>query len=560
MTTITEITCEKCLRPLIPSGPASQPQGISTYGFFISKCKHFYRKSCISELYNTPTSANSKEPHSFICQSQNCATLVKYNEIFTIAPSLQTRTIHSAGSTMPDENLKPTTEIVCEKCLHPLISPGPANQTPQITSYVFSITNCKHFYHQSCIRDLYNTPMTSPNSEEPFIFICQNQKCAAPVKHDQIFTIVPTLQSRKIDSVTNDESSEPQAPSYANAATRTSKRTAEQPMKTITQHLSITLTAVNQTPKTTSSQIPKPKLTTNQNTSNKAPSQTTTCTQPFEISIIPAKRKSDAKLRKSKRKNRSSIARFNSPGPIEQTKQRHIRFQKRFKMDPEILEPFYPLNTYPFKYTAAGIQSWDGVAKIAILAKDVLMIGDGLIYGMVQLISTAIPFEFDLHPALYKRDLDILDLVVTLDFLFPKLPPRIMLSIGNWDVYDSIRSQAFHDNFQKLLQSFESRRVEELYLIPPIRYTTRDSLVAFAYVVSLFQADSGNTFGGKTMVLDPPPSFKYPIVDKDGPMFELELFEPFVRYIRERFIPPARENETNDEVKCTYEDDKLSVS
>ncbi|XP_065221739.1 uncharacterized protein LOC135846525 [Planococcus citri] len=543
MSTITEITCEKCLRPLIPSDPASQARGISTYGFFLTKCKHLYHQSCIRELYNTPTSANSQEPHSFICQRQNCATLVKHNEIFTIAPTLQTRTIHSAGSsTMLDENLKPTTEIVCEKCLLPLISPRSANQTPQITTYVFSISNCKHLYHQSCIRDLYNTQTTSPNSEEPFIFICQNQKCAAPVKHDQIFTVVPTLQSRKIDSVTNDESSEPQAPSYANAATTTTKH---QP-----------ITAVNQMPKTTISKIPKPKSTTNQNTSSKTPSQTTKCTQPFKMLIILAN-ELDAKLRECERKNPASIARSYSRakkpakhGPIEQTRQRHIRFQKRFKMDPEILEPFYPLNSYPFQYTVAGIESWDGVAKIAIFAKDVLMMGDGLIYGMVKLISTAIPFEFDLHPALYGRDFDILDLAVALDFSFPKLPPRIMLSIGNWDVFDFIRSQPqkFHDKFRKLLQSFESRQVKELYLIPPIRYTNRDSSSAFAYVVFLFKADGGNTFGGKTIVLDPPSSFKYPIVDKDGPMFELELFEPFVRYIRERFIPAAAENHSDDEV------------
>ncbi|XP_065221826.1 uncharacterized protein LOC135846572 [Planococcus citri] len=615
MTTITEIVCEKCLRSLISSDPANQTQGITTFGFLMTKCKHFYHQSCIKELYNTSTtsSPNSQELRSFICQRQNCAKPVKHDQIFLIVPNLRNRTIDSAGSSRPDENLKRALKIaqdtinevkkMAQRSADELTIARNQNLELEKKLKELNALYRKSILDKICKVVHQRSTQTDTNTE---VLLATSEMPKGNTKPKSIRTL----------DVANDESSELQAQSCANAAALlvASEPVAKQPTKTTTKQQPIT--AVNQIPKTITSQTPKsttnqltntnalsqtttyiplqefvpnfeplilstidqtsvyqipepiaspiPKSTAiNQNTNYNVPSQTTTYGSSLGISKIPANKETDEK-RGSKRKNPASIARSYSPPkkpferrPTEQTRERHLQFQNRFDIDSEILKPFYPLDCYPLEYTAAGVYYRNEVPKIAILAKDVLMIGDGLVYGMVQLISKAIPFQFDLHPTLYRRDLGIADLVRTLNG-FPKLPPRIMLSIGNWDAFNSTNKHTFHNRFQKLLGILRSRRVDELYLIPPIRYTTPDS-ATFAYIVSLFEVDRGKIFGGQYMV-QPTPVFQNPIVDEFGPKFELDQFESYVRAVRERFITPAADNHSDDEVTDSDStDDDLSA-
>ncbi|XP_065215255.1 uncharacterized protein LOC135841948 [Planococcus citri] len=625
MTTIMEITCENCQRPLIPPGPANQTQETTTYGVYMTKCTHFYHESCIKELYNTLTLANPEEPLIFICKRQNCAAPVKHDDIFLIFPTLRSRKIHSVG-------LKPDVKRALVVALDTI------NQLQKMA---------QESSDQLTIAQNKNVELEKKLKESNALYRKAIEDKACEVVHQRSSTqtdtntkvLLATSEMPKSDTkqasihsldVTNDKSCEPQAQSCANAAAQASKSIAKEPTKTTTKQLPII--GVDQMPRTIVSQTPRsmanqftnnyvPPLTTtyytpfgnlrfepkfeptilanidqtavyqmpkpftgltpismaNQFTNNYVPPHLTTTYTPFGILRTPVFQPRFDPTAVYQMPNPLNyyvpsqttpytpfgifdrrfdpIIRANivpsypakeppkrGPTSTSQTRDRHIQFQERFRMESDILQPFYPLDCYPFQYTAAGVRYKNVVPRIAILAKDVLMMGDGLIYGMVRIISKAIPFEFDLHPELYRRNLSIEDLVGTLDS-FRKLPPRIMLSIGNWDAFNSMENQTFHNHLQKLLAIFRSREVKELYLIPPIRYTTPDS-TTFAYIVRLFQTKSCmNAFGGKSVVMEPP-FFPDYTVDEFGPKFEVEQFESYVRIMREIFIEEPFEAST----------------
>ncbi|XP_065221884.1 uncharacterized protein LOC135846613 [Planococcus citri] len=611
MTTITEIACEKCQSPLISPGAANQTQETTKYGFYMTKCAHFYHESCIRELYNTLTLANPEKPRVFICKQQNCATPVKHDQIFLIFPTLQSRKIDSVSVGLkPDVKRALVVALDTINQLQKMAQQSASDLTiaqNTITELQTKLKESNALYRKAIEDETFKvvrqrSTQTDTNTE---ILLASSEMPKGNTKQTSIHTL----------DVTNDESSEPQAQSCANAAAQASKSIAKEPTKTTTKQLSIigvdqmSRTIVSQTPKSMANQStnnylppltttyytpfgnlkfepkfepqilanidqtavyqmpnpltgPIPESMANEFTNNYVPPLTTIYT-PFGILRGPGfQRRFDPTAVYQPfgifDRRFDSIIRANivpsypakeppkrRPTSTSQTKERHIQFQERFKIDSEILKPFYPLDCYPLQYTAAGVYyKGKEVEKIAILAKDVLMIGDGLIYGMVQIISKAIPFEFDLHPELYGRNFSIEDLVGTLNS-FPKLPPRIMLSIGNLDAFNSMENQTFHIHLQRLLAIFRSRQVKELYLIPPIRYTTPDSST-FAYIVRVFQSRSCiNAFGGKSVVMEPP-FFPDYTVDEFGPKFEVEQFESYVRIMREIFIEKPFEDSTMD--------------
>ncbi|XP_065224366.1 uncharacterized protein LOC135848394 [Planococcus citri] len=90
-----------------------------------------------------------------------------------------------------------------------------------------------------------------------------------------------------------------------------------------------------------------------------------------------------------------SIFRTNTPqernrqerrGPLEQSARGHNRFFKRYGIKSTILKPFFPLTFYPVRYTLLGVFNRQGGTNTALAAQDILLMGDGYIFGMTQYI------------------------------------------------------------------------------------------------------------------------------------------------------------------------------
>ncbi|CAG7731160.1 unnamed protein product, partial [Allacma fusca] len=152
-------------------------------------------------------------------------------------------------------------------------------------------------------------------------------------------------------------------------------------------------------------------------------------------------------------KSRSKLERERK-GPFAQTKREHDRFFRRYAIKATTLYPFFPLQFYPCRYTLLATfhnQAANGVYT-AVAAQDVLMMGDGYIWGMIQyMLRLRQNMLQALHPGLYRRDLSIVDLIDCLTKL-KNLPPRVMYSIGNWDMFNGMSPANIRENSAELLR------------------------------------------------------------------------------------------------------------
>ncbi|XP_065217554.1 uncharacterized protein LOC135843550 [Planococcus citri] len=220
----------------------------------------------------------------------------------------------------------------------------------------------------------------------------------------------------------------------------------------------------------------------------------------------------------------------------------HNRFYRKFGMDSGMLKPFYPLNAFVHEFTTLGIFVGDNVVNTAVAAQDILLIGDGLVFGVAQWIMLDRDIREFMHMGLYGKTLTAKALGDTLH-LIKALPPRMILSIGNFDALRDIDGKCFKQQFQRIIRICRHKGVREMYAVPLIRYADQNEVEIVA-IESIIAVDYSNMLTGAYHVIDPSPWFqdKVPVVDHEGPMYQITEHADFAKWIRNMFIPPGKDS------------------
>ncbi|XP_065211443.1 uncharacterized protein LOC135839375 isoform X2 [Planococcus citri] len=242
------------------------------------------------------------------------------------------------------------------------------------------------------------------------------------------------------------------------------------------------------------------------------------------------------------RKKKKSKARKPPPKQIKGTPGNkgdyHTRYRKRYGTDSKELLPYYPLNSYPHSFTAAGYELEEGIYVGAWFAFNILLIGDGHIASLARFLGMGKEYDKILDQGLYRRDLLLKDLIEYLND-FTSLPPRIMLSIGNYDVHELTPYREFYNDMNKLCLILQRLKVTEIILVPLIYHPVNNQR-AYACITQVLENNWGLLFGAATTritgLFDEIHS-GHCYFDDFGPYYRLEDYEEVATRIREQFIP-----------------------
>ncbi|CAG7822649.1 unnamed protein product, partial [Allacma fusca] len=146
-------------------------------------------------------------------------------------------------------------------------------------------------------------------------------------------------------------------------------------------------------------------------------------------------------------------------------------FRKRYGCEPKFLEPFYPINSYPFFFTAVAHVTPTGDMPSAIFANDILLLGDGHAEGIARRLMQGKTFSETLDPKLYRRDMTVQMLI---DYLseFKSLPSKIMLAIGTYEAHIGTDGETFDKAMHNLCKLLAKFQVTDVYFLPLISNAT----------------------------------------------------------------------------------------
>ncbi|XP_065219785.1 sialidase-like [Planococcus citri] len=135
-----------------------------------------------------------------------------------------------------------------------------------------------------------------------------------------------------------------------------------------------------------------------------------------------------------------------------------------------------------------------------------------------------------------------------------------MISIGNWDAFHGTAAFNFEQQFIALLRLLQRRQVEEIYVMPLIRYHEQPQQVLQDYE-RVLRSTWTRTFSGTIQMMAPLDFFVglEPEIDQFGPMYRLEDFTDFVMTVRNEFIMipldvTERANDDNDNYEGNDDD------
>ncbi|XP_065211454.1 uncharacterized protein LOC135839383 [Planococcus citri] len=216
----------------------------------------------------------------------------------------------------------------------------------------------------------------------------------------------------------------------------------------------------------------------------------------------------------------------------------HKKYLARFGTSSAELSPFYPINAYPFHFTAAGRKDPNGDIHVVFFMNKALMIGDGHVYAMAECMADEKPFKKYVDWCAYRRDFLASDLLLALEQLL-QLPKKLMISIGNFDVVCKTTYSDFCDQMMKIARLLKGRKVEELFILPLLKVSSQYQS-AFDQINMGLQHDWGMIAGGKTTRLDE--YFKcldaIPTArDEFGPYHNVKRYETILDKVAEIYIP-----------------------
>ncbi|XP_065221725.1 uncharacterized protein LOC135846512 isoform X2 [Planococcus citri] len=216
----------------------------------------------------------------------------------------------------------------------------------------------------------------------------------------------------------------------------------------------------------------------------------------------------------------------------------HRRYRLRFGTECSELIPYHPLDSYPHDFTAARLELAKDTYVSAFFAYNILLMGDGAVESIAKDLEIGQPYKGQLDTQMYRRDLLLADLLRHLRS-FDKLPKRIMLSIGNFDVKRGTAYSEFFQDMQNLCLLFKRHEVRELIILPLIPHPMNNK-ESFSRISEALAYNWEPSLGGKITRI--PEAFRKlhsssGYMDKSGPFYQLESYYEVVRKIKEKFIP-----------------------
>ncbi|XP_065217727.1 uncharacterized protein LOC135843691 [Planococcus citri] len=222
----------------------------------------------------------------------------------------------------------------------------------------------------------------------------------------------------------------------------------------------------------------------------------------------------------------------------------HNRYRKRWGTDSSELLPYYPFNSYPFDFTAAGYQIGENQFLGAWYAFNILLIGDGHMAKLAEFLGKGKKYDKFRDHDLYRRNLLLEDLIAYLRE-FECLPSRIMVSIGNFDAHEHTPYDKFDKQMNELCTLINEKfHVRELILVPllplPARSNHRHSR---ENIERALDQNWGAEFGAVTTRIDH--LFEeihagHAYYDEFGPYYKLDDYKALAERIAAQFIPPLQ--------------------
>ncbi|XP_065218616.1 uncharacterized protein LOC135844379 [Planococcus citri] len=530
---IKHIICDKCFRPILEPGPYAPNE--SHDNPYITYCNHVYHFGCVNRLYSDSHEVNEQKVRVVSCVHPGCNT--KFSgyqfsriEITTriepVAPAFVARISeleNQLGLTqvmntrMQNHAAAMTEELMALQTRNQELQKILTNTEIRCNQLLMD-QRISSFFHGGCNQQQFITPqpifgLPPPNSTSA-TFEIANPWYRAPtvqpfstLSHNSESAMQPELQPITMDS-TDD--------SFDLSSNSTSDRNVAK----------------------VSSVLKIPKVSKkNHSESSK---------------IQKALRRKRARKQKQRQKDvvMAPVV-IPKPSPPQPKRMRnssaelasnHRRYNRRFGTDSEEIRPFYPINSYPFYFTAAAHELHEEEYRVVLFAHDILLVGDGHAVGMAERLVRGKPYENTLDTEMYRRDMSISDLLNLLN-RYKKLPKRIMLSIGNFDVVCKTSHADFFNQMMKLLNFLKSHNITDLFLLPLIKHPGQDERT-FAEIEQVFDYDWGILAGVRCMRLNS--IFKelhesHPKVDEYGPFYERNQYEDVILSIRELYVPlPVR--------------------
>ncbi|XP_065221679.1 uncharacterized protein LOC135846490 [Planococcus citri] len=221
----------------------------------------------------------------------------------------------------------------------------------------------------------------------------------------------------------------------------------------------------------------------------------------------------------------------------------HRKYRHRYGISSAALKPYYPLNSYPYYFTAAGFEIKKHEYVTAFFAYTVFLMGDGHITAIVELLEKGKPYDDEQDFNLYRRDLLLSDLIRYLR-TFEVLPSRIMLSIGHFDIACNTTPGKFTALMNKLCILLQRHHVEELIIVPLLPHPRSTSTYrSFTAIRDVLDFDWGPLFGGRVTRI--PQLFRSvvtrpPFLDAIGPFYPPLAYKETLKAIREQYIPETK--------------------
>ncbi|CAG7730857.1 unnamed protein product, partial [Allacma fusca] len=231
--------------------------------------------------------------------------------------------------------------------------------------------------------------------------------------------------------------------------------------------------------------------------------------------------------------------------PLEQLKgtsankaSHHRRYWLRWHTSSNEIQPFYPLNSYPKYFTAAGYEHEPKIYRSVYFTFDILMVGDGHVEALARILEINRPFAGILDRDLYRRDLLLEDLMEYLDS-WTILPRRIMISIGHANILQRTPEEEFKETLRLLGSVLNKLKVREAIIVPLIPHPSFDR-ATFHRIRAALDRHWIENFNGLVIRIDDHFSelhSRQAHFDEMGPYYDNSEYTPIFGTLKSRFIP-----------------------
>ncbi|XP_065209095.1 uncharacterized protein LOC135837666 [Planococcus citri] len=177
---------------------------------------------------------------------------------------------------------------------------------------------------------------------------------------------------------------------------------------------------------------------------------------------------------------------------------------------------------------------------MALFAYNILIIGDGHAEGLTRYILHGRRYTHLRDEEVYNRRMTLLQLIEYVNAI-KELPDRVMISIGNYDLFLGVAANIFRNRLVMLIHWLRFYNVQEVYILPLIRYPGMNQNL-FQEYTEILESEWVDD-AGFSRTLHPVDVFNVQAdndtvsVDADGPFYSLLYYDGPARRIRSQYVP-----------------------